>query len=66
MTLIKRMGLRIDYPPPERQTNPNFDISIGLRTHNDINQGNGVRNRLTPRKTLNKSTLGYLLRIEDT
>ena len=45
MTLIKRMGLGIDKPPPHKnQRNLKFDISIGLRTHNDINQGNGVRN----------------------
>ena len=44
MTLIKGMGLRIDYPPPKREQSSNLDLSIGLRTHNDINQGKGVRN----------------------
>ena len=48
MTLIKGMGLGIDEPPSKTSQQSKFDISIGLRTHNDINQGNGVRNRLTP------------------
>ena len=43
MTLIKGMGLGIDYPPPEHPSIPKLDISIILRTHNDINQGNWVR-----------------------
>ena len=44
MTFIKGMGLGIDQPPPKDHTNPKSDISIRLRTHNDMNQGNGVRN----------------------
>ena len=45
MTLIKGMGLGIDKPPPAKnQQNSKLHISIGLRTHNGINQGNGVKN----------------------
>ena len=44
MTFIKGMGLRIDYPPPKNEQSSKLDIFIGLRTHNDVNQGNGVRN----------------------
>ena len=44
MTLIKGMGLGIDYPPPKTSKKSKLEISIGLRPHNDINQGNWVRN----------------------
>ena len=54
MTLIKGIGLGIDQPPPKHQKKSNLDISIGLRTHNDINQGNGVKNGLTPEKNMNR------------
>ena len=42
MTLIKGMGLEIDYPPKQNE-NAKMDICIGMRTHNDINVKNGVR-----------------------
>ena len=44
MTLIKRAGLGIDELPRKHKQNPKLDISIGLRTHNVINQGNGAKN----------------------
>ena len=42
MTLIKGIGLEIDYPPKKNEY-PRLDICIGMRTHNDIDVGNGVR-----------------------
>ena len=44
MTLIK--GMRLSTSPPQRNHHKNaeLDISIGLRTHNYINQGNRVKN----------------------
>ena len=45
MTLIKGTGLTIHQPPRKKhQKNAEFHIAIELRTHNDINQGNGVKN----------------------
>ena len=49
MTFIKGMGLGINYPSPQpSQESQQLDIPRELRTHNDLNQGYGVRNRLGP------------------
>ena len=50
MTFIKALGLGIDEPPPKNMN------QIGFRTHNHINQGDAVKNSLTPpRKTSTNS-----------